>query len=129
MPEYLFVLPGPKTPKGRVGLSETHPDHPKTREFPQGGEAFVANLLPRIVARTPEVNLRLGDKRLKEVDGKDKDALASAIPAYDKDGIKLLAAGTLPIANPDDGKGTGEEPETAENPVQAQVANDPDIKG
>lgn len=127
MADYLVVLPGPATTKGKCALWETHPDHPKTREFPQGGETFVANLVPRVVARTTEVNIRLGDKRLKEVT--DKATLATAMPALDLNG-KELAPGALPPVDPNVGVGTGEEPvsefDTAANP---QLVNDPDVKG
>jgi hypothetical protein len=127
MPEYLVVAPGPKTPKGKCALWEVHPDHPKTREFPQGGETFVANLVPRVVARTPEVNLRLADKRLKEVT--DKATLGTTMPALDPTTNKELASRALPPVDPNAGTGTGEAPPSEFSPESQQQANDPDIKG
>jgi len=129
MPDYLVVAPGPKTPKGKCALWEVHGDHPKTREFPQGGETFVANLVPRVVARTPEVNLRLADKRLREVDSKDSKTLALAMPAIDPITNKELAPGALPPVDPNAGVGTGEAPTSEFSPDAQQPSNDPDVKG
>lgn len=63
--ELIWVMPGEK---GRVGLSEKHPDHP-------GGYAWVAGdatrpddpLAPVQVALTPAVALRLSQGLLKQV--------------------------------------------------------------
>lgn len=149
--EYTFVLPGSKTPKGHVALWEQFPGHPKTTEFPEGGEAYVANLQPRLVAKTPQVLLRLGDGRLKEVketkvnkgNGTFNDAgvytgadrLTVPPQAYDKDG-NVLPPGVVPPVDPSAEKGLGLRPGEEidldalgeENNIPV-THDDPDVKG
>lgn len=74
--DLVCVKSGPKTEKDRVALWELDDQHPATTEFPEGGEVFVANAKPRWVHRTPEVNLRLRDQRLVEVQNSNTQGLA-----------------------------------------------------
>ena len=126
---FALVLPGPKTPKGSVALFEAHYLHPKTTEFPEGGQAFVANTKPRIVARTPQVNIRIADGRLVEVDpkalyrGKDFSRLPHL--ALDPVTEAPLEPGAFPPVDPAQGVGTGEAPSA----VAAFKSVDPDLRG
>lgn len=82
---FVVVRAGPANTKGlakdeqRVALWEPdQPMHPRTQEFPNGGEAFVAGPNARLVAKTPEVVLRIRDERLEELTGKDAENLKFA---------------------------------------------------
>jgi len=53
----------------RVGLAERDPAHPKSADFPDGGEVYVAGQAqaPQLVAKTVGVLAALAAKRLVEV--------------------------------------------------------------
>lgn len=140
---YILVLPGPKTPRGSVALWEKNTDHPKTAEFPQGGEAYVANTKPRWVAKTPAVNIRLADGRLKEVNAADHAGKDPAKTPYRlqphaalDEGENPLPIGVAPTVPVNADKGTGERPNPgggedgdSNSDGTVQVPNDPDIQG
>lgn len=69
MADTIYVKAGPGTPKGRVALWEVDPQHPKSDEFPEGGEVFIAGDKVVKVATTSKVNLRLRNDQLVQVDG------------------------------------------------------------
>lgn len=64
----------------RVGLAERDPAHPKTDDFPEGGECYVAgqDQEPQLVAKTAGVMQALARKRLVEVSAPRRRAAAPA---------------------------------------------------
>lgn len=54
---------------GKVALWERHPAHPKSKQYPEGGEIFVADDQVHEVAETPAVLLAIKDDKLVRVEG------------------------------------------------------------
>lgn len=101
--------------EGRVALSEQHYEHPRTDEFPEGGEAFVAGLKPTLVAKTPEVVLRLRNETLEEVT--DKNPTLKHQPVDINGNVVPISAATSPaLENKSDGTRPAEDADDADTP-------------
>jgi hypothetical protein len=53
----------------KVALWERHPAHPKSDQFPGGGEIFIADDQEHQVAETPAVLLAIKDDKLVRIEG------------------------------------------------------------
>lgn len=64
--------------KARVALWEKHPAHPKSQQFPEGGEIFIADDQEHKVAETPAVLGAIREEKLVRAGG--FEAVAPAKP-------------------------------------------------
>jgi hypothetical protein len=55
--------------KARVALWEVHPDHPKSTQYPAGGEIFVTGEGEHKVAETPGVLRALREEKIVKAGG------------------------------------------------------------
>lgn len=80
----------------RVGLSEKNPAHPKSEQFPQGGEVYVAGQEqpPQQVAKTATVLEALAAKRLIEVPAPSRSAPASGSASAPPEGGSTTTGST-----------------------------------
>lgn len=119
--DFIVVRAGPKAEKtrsdggNRVALYEQSPDHPRTEEFPEGGEAFVAGPEPVLVGKTPQVVLMLRNDYLAEVT--DKSFKLKHQPLDAKGNIVPIAGASSPAS---EGNATT---------VTAEKDEDPDAGG